>query len=173
LINPITGTNLMGAFFLIPIIIMALAVIPAFMIGRRLGGDVAGFFTAVLIAIHPAILSRTMGGAPDTDPYTVFFPLLIFWLVIEAFESEKIITKAIYASLAGIATGIFAFAWSGWWYIFDFVIAMICLYLAYYVISEYFIRKKRLINDIKNDAKAKNLVIMLILYVVLSSIFVL
>lgn len=172
IINPITGTNLMGAFFIIPIVIMALAVIPAFLIGRRLGGDIGGFFTATLVAIHPAILSRTMGGAPDTDPYTVFFPLLIFWLVIEAFESEKISTKAIYASLAGISTGIFAFAWSGWWYIFDFVIAMIGLYLAYYIISEYFVRKKKLLDNIKNDMKARNLVIMLVLYIVLSSIFV-
>ncbi len=172
IINPITGTNLMGAFFLLPVLLMSLAVIPAFFVGRKLGGNIAGFFASLVVAVHPAVLTRTMGGFSDTDAYTVLFPLAIFWLFIEAAEAGDYRKKAAYAGLAGLCTGIFAFAWYGWWYIFDFVIGAAGIYIAYLIISEYLVKKKRLLNDLKSDRRIRSMLAILLVFFISSALFV-
>ena len=72
LFNP--DANLMAVVFYIPVLIGALAVIPAFFIARKAGGDIAGFFASIFVALHPAFLTRTAGGFADTGAYNVLFP---------------------------------------------------------------------------------------------------
>jgi len=75
-------------------------------------------------------------------------------LFIEAFESKTLKNKIIWITCAGISTGIFATAWkNGWWYVFDFVLATIVIYLVYLLAKDY---KK--INHMKsNELKYKYL----------------
>ena len=91
---------------------MALAVIPAFFIGRRLAGNIGGLFAGIVVAIHPAILTRTIAGFSDTDAYNIFFPLMIVWLTLLLFEAEGLKKKSIYGGLTGLTMGIYLFAWN-------------------------------------------------------------
>src|SRR5262249_16706042 len=50
-----------SAFF-IPVIVGLLGVLPAFFIARTLSGTVAGLFAAVLTALQPIVLDRTIGS---------------------------------------------------------------------------------------------------------------
>jgi asparagine N-glycosylation enzyme membrane subunit Stt3 len=78
-----------------------------------------------------------MGGDFDNDVQNVFFPLIITWLLLEMIETKSNKKKFIFSSLMGLFTGIFAFAWKGgWWYIFDFVLGVFGLYIAYMVIKD-------------------------------------
>ena len=95
--------SLMAVCFYVPIIISSLAVIPAFFIAKRVSGNVGGFFAALMVAIHPFFLSRTAGGFADTDPYNVFFPLLIVWLFLEAFEAKDNLKRVFLAALGGLS----------------------------------------------------------------------
>lgn len=104
-------------FFYVPVILMALSIIPAFFLARRIAGDIAGFFAALVIAINPFLLARTVAGFSDTDAFNIFFPLLILWFIIEATMAKTIKIKSIFAILAGLSVGVFAFSWSGWWFI--------------------------------------------------------
>ncbi len=104
----------------VPIIIAALAVIPAFFLGRRYGGTLAGFFAGLFVSISPALVGRTMWGRADTDVYNILFPLLIVWLVVESAHAKKWWSRCTLAGVAGLTAGLYAFAWSGWWYMFDF-----------------------------------------------------
>ena len=126
--------ELMAVIFYVPILLCALNIIPAFFIGRRLGGNFAGFIAAFIVGIHPAVLARTIGGFSDTDPYTLLLPLLITWTFLEAFEAKSRIKMSIYSAIAGFFVGLFSFAWGGWFYIFDFILAASVFYLVYYVI---------------------------------------
>ena len=139
LLNLFGNYPLMFTFFLIGTIFCALAVIPAFFIGKRItGNNVGGFFTAILIAVSAFFVSRTTGESSDTDVYVVFFPLLITWLFLEAFEAKELKHKLIWISFSGISTGIFAIAWvGGWWYVMDFILATMCIYLLYLLIKNY------------------------------------
>ncbi len=126
--------DLMHVVFYVPVILSMLAVIPAFFIGRKFAGNFGGFVTAFLVAIHPAFINRTAGGFADTDAYNVLFPLLITGLFLFAFYAKDW-KKYLYASLAGLLTGVYAWVWV-WWYIFDFVLGAGIVYLAYLLVTK-------------------------------------
>ncbi len=159
---------LMFTFFFIGTIFVALSCIPAFFIGRRItGNNIGGFFTAILIAVASFFVQRTTGESSDTDVYVVFFPLLITWLFLEAFEAKELKNKLLWISGAGLATGVFSFAWSGWWYVFDFILGTIVIYLFYILIKDY----KRIKENIRSEVFTTNLYL-LGAYFVSSSLFI-
>ncbi|MBI4150517.1 hypothetical protein HY492_00145 [Candidatus Woesearchaeota archaeon] len=125
------GITLMQAAGYFPVIMIALSVIPVYFIGRRFGGTTAGFFAATVFGINAALLGRTNWGHADTDAYNVFFPVLILWLFLESYYHKSIKARLALIGGAGLATGLFAVTWSGWWYIFDFVLAIGGAYLVY------------------------------------------
>jgi len=140
-------TDIMAIVFLTPVLIGTLAVIPAFFITRKLAGNTGGFFAAMLVAIHPAYLTRTAGGFSDTDAYNVFFPLLIAWFVMEAFYADTYKKTAIYATLGGLSVGVFSFAWKAWYFIFDFMLATGAIALGYVIVSNW--NSKKLKNKVQ------------------------
>ncbi len=121
---------LMLTFFLVGTLFSALTVIPGFFIGRKItGNSVGGFFTAMLLAVISFFVARTTGESSDTDVYAVFFPVLITWLFLEALDASTLRRRIVWASFAGFSTGVFAFAWTGWWYIATFLVITQGLYL--------------------------------------------
>ncbi len=127
-LNFFATVPLMTSFFLIGTIFSALSVIPAFFIGRKVSGNnVGGFYAALLVAVTSFFVARTTGESSDTDVYTVFFPLLITWLFLEA--NDTVYSRRwryILAAGAGIITSLFSLAWSGgWWYIFLFLVVAV------------------------------------------------
>ncbi len=144
--------SIMSAAFLVPLLIMTLAVIPIFFIGRRFAGNIGGFFAAVMFAIHPALLNRTVAGFSDTDPYTVFFPLLTIWLFFEALDAKTLKNRLILTSSAGLSLAFFNFAWNaGWWYTFDFIVGTMGLYLVYHIITNFKSIKENISGFIKGS----------------------
>ncbi|MEM4260273.1 MAG: STT3 domain-containing protein [Candidatus Woesearchaeota archaeon] len=133
--------NLMKASFLLPTFLAIIAVIAAFFIGRRLMNNVAGFFTAMFVTLNPIFITRTLGS--DTDIWNVMFPLLIVWVFLEVFEAKSILKKVILTVLVGFFIGIFSFAWSGWWYVFDFIVGALIAYIAFIIIRSIY-RKQRI-----------------------------
>lgn len=119
----------------LPVLLSALAVIPAFLMGRRISNNIGGFFTALIIATNVAMLSRTMFGDADNDSYSIFFPVTIVWLFVESLEAKTLRKKCIFAALTGIVVGLYSFAWAGWWYVFDFLLATLGLSLVYFVFA--------------------------------------
>ena len=126
--------SLMRVIFLIPVILMGLSIIPVFFIGKRLGGNIGGFFAAMIVALNSALLGRTPAGFSDTDPYNILFPLFIAWVFIEAFESDNIKKKITLALTGGLLCGLFSITWTGWWYVFDIILVTIAIYLIYQLI---------------------------------------
>lgn len=156
----------MRAAFFAPIIISALSVIPAFFIARRLGGNIGGFFAAVMVAIHPAFITRTVGGFADTDAYNVLIPLLIAWLFLEAFEARKTKWTIILSAASGVMMGIYSKTWGGWWYIMDFLLGLGGLYFVYLI----FLNRNKL--KIKQTQKRLvNIVVLMAVFVIFSAIF--
>ena len=160
----------MKAFFFDPVIMATLAVIPAFFIVRKIAGSIGALFASIIVAIHPAFLTRTVGGFSDTDPYNVTLPLFITWFFLQMFWAEKLKHKLIFSGLAGLTVGLFAFAWGGWWFIFDFLLGAIACYLAYLLI----INRAELKHGIKHYLsipKIKYAIITSAAYIVFSGIF--
>lgn len=165
LFNP--AARMMVTEFWLPVFLSALCVIPAFFIVRKKAGMIGGLVAALIIAVNPTFLARTVAGFSDTDAYAILFPLLITWAFIEAHESNSIVKKIILSLTAGLLTGLFAFAWpAGWWYIFDLIIGTVVVYLCYNV-TKHLINKEKIFNE-----KLKYLSLTLIIYFVISSLSV-
>jgi asparagine N-glycosylation enzyme membrane subunit Stt3 len=145
--------NLMAVVFYVPVLISALAVIPAFFITRKLTGNFGGFVAATIVAIHPSFLSRTAGGFADTDAYNVMFPLFIAWIFLEALEAKSTRNTIIFSVVGGLLVSFYSFTWGGWWYIFDFILISTVLYIAYYT----FVHRKELTGNFVNFAKQKTI----------------
>ena len=165
------NVSLMAICFYVPVIISSLAVIPAFFIAKRVSGNVGGFFAALMVAIHPFFISRTAGGFADTDPYNVFFPLLIAWIFLEAFEAKSNLKRIVLTSLSGLCIGLFSFAWSGWSFIFNFLIGTAGIYIVYQIIVHRKEFKKDIIS-ILSYKPIKNTLVILVTFLLSSGIFV-
>ena len=121
-----SNQTLIASAFLLPVILIALAMIPAFFIGYRLKGSFAGFITALLVAINPTLLSRTAGGFSDTDPYHILFPLLAIWFLVEFLKRNTLKEKLLFSVLLACTYIIYSKIWMAW-FIFDIVIGIIVL----------------------------------------------
>lgn len=115
-----------------PAVLMGLAVLIVFFLGRKIGGNITGFFASTIVAIHNYILVRTVGGFSDTDPYQIIFPSLIILLFVESFRVQSKITKVLMPVLTGAVIGFYPFAWGGAWYIYLYVISAGAIYLLYH-----------------------------------------
>lgn len=130
--------TLLEILFYLPVIFSIVAVISIFFLSRRIGGNLAGFFSALLFSFHPILLLRIIAGFSDTDIYSVLFPIVIIWFFIEAFLSESFRTRGMFILAAGILVGIYSFAWTGWWYTFYLVLAGLLLIIGTKIIAELF-----------------------------------
>jgi dolichyl-diphosphooligosaccharide--protein glycosyltransferase len=156
--------SLLKTMFAIPMIFATLAVIPLFFMTRKFAGNLGGVIASSILAIHPVFLGRTPAGFSDTDAYTILFPLIILWLFSESFTTMNKKNKLIFGGLAGFFTGMFAFAWGGWWYVFNIILATSGIYFSYLLIKY----KKKIFKKLKT----KNLMKTISSYILSSLIFV-
>jgi dolichyl-diphosphooligosaccharide--protein glycosyltransferase len=103
-------------FFVLPVIVAGAAIIFVFLLLQKTLGTTSAFIGSLYLGISPVFLSRTIGGFSDTDAYTLFFPLLIGYFVVQSIFSKSKSGAAINGALAAIGFGLFAQAWTGWWY---------------------------------------------------------
>ncbi len=162
-----TNASIISIMFLIPVIFAALSIIPVFFITRRIAGNIGALFASIMLAINASYISRSSAGVADTDLYNIFFPLMIVWPLLESFVTKNKKTKIILASVAGLITGIYSYTWSGWWYIFDFILGALGIYFLSLILKQ----RKNIKHFFKNK-KTKDFLLSIIPYVISTLIFV-
>ena len=162
--------DLMRSIFYAPVFLSALSVLFVFLIGKKIAGTTGGFFAASMMAINSAFLGRTLFGHADNDGWVVLFPVLVTWLFILNIEMKNIWKLVILTVLAGFLTGLFTFAWSGWWYIFDFLLITTALTFIYLLLMHF--------NDIRkdfrfiyNNTSIRDIIIFALVYFVATAMF--
>jgi dolichyl-diphosphooligosaccharide--protein glycosyltransferase len=110
LLNPDTPLSLSA--FLLSVLVGALGVIPAFLLGTRFGGAVGGFLCAILSGLNTMVLYRSFGA--DNDIWNVVLPLFEVWAAVEAIYTDSPRRRAAYIALAAAVTGLHAAIWGGW-----------------------------------------------------------
>ena len=131
----------MHAFFLIPVLLIGLSIIPAFFIGKKLGGNLGGFLAGMIVAINYSLLSRTPAGFSDTDPANIIFPLFIMWFFLEAFYSDNWKKTGVYSVLGGITFYLFTQMWRPY-HIFDFILGAVVIFAFIIAVNEIYTTKK-------------------------------
>ena len=152
--------------YLVPVIVGILGVIPAFFIGRRLAGNVGGLFAAVIISIHPLLLSRSLGS--DNDVWNVVLPLFIMWMAIESLEAKSTRGRVIFAALTGAFVALHSATWEGWWFIYLIILLGLIGYLAFTVLVG-IIRKRE--REIWKDKDVQHIALIIGVFYIASFIF--
>jgi dolichyl-diphosphooligosaccharide--protein glycosyltransferase len=160
--------TIMQASFYVPLIIGIISSILAFLIGKALSGNLAGLVTSIFVSVNPIHLSRTLGS--DNDPLNMIFPLMIVLFFIHTFQAQNIRNKVIFGCITGLSISLFAAAWQGWWYIFDFMLGTIIIYAAFILVKKKFDNKSILKTLIDKDIK--NIGIVGALIILSSAIFI-
>ena len=165
--------SLVKAEYFVPVIFGVLGIIPAFFLGRKLTqNNIGGGISAFFYMVHPFALSRSAAGLGDTDIYTVFFPITIAWLFIEALNSEKIKQTYIWGSLTGLSFALYALFWDNWWFTMDIIIGSMIVYLGTMFIIHFYKTKIKKTQEKIFDEKLKNVLILFGTILLSSAIFI-
>lgn len=173
-LNGIDETSTFGektkAIFILPVLLVMLAIIPIFFILRLYTNDLLALFGSLFMASIGTFVSRTVAGFVDTDPYNVLFPLLIsVFLIYGIFYShKKYLTYGLFI-LAGLFQGLFLWAWEAGWFIFIFSFLSILAYEALRFIAAVMDNTRTLQNNIVRSLLR---LVPLVLYTISSWIFV-
>ncbi len=165
----VPNLELMRSGFYLTIFVSALCVLLVFLIARKIAGDIGGLFAALMMAVNGAFLSRSLH--PDNDIWVIFFPLLITWLFVATIDAKSILKITALTLLAGFFTGLFTYAWSGWWYIFDFLLATVGITFLYLILANLH-EAKRGINAFFRNLTLRNLIIIGLVYFFSTALFV-
>lgn len=163
------GLGLVQSMFYVTMLVSALSVLLVFLIARKIAGNVGGFFAGLMMAVNGAFLSRSLH--PDNDIWVVFFPLIVTWLFVMTIDVKNTIRIALISAIAGFFTGLFTKAWSGWWYIFDFLLATIAIIFLYRLLADFYDIKKN-IKLLFHDVYIRNILVIGFVYFITTAIFV-
>ena len=128
-VNLFTHVPLNAVAIWIAPFIASLAVIPAYLLVRRITNDYGGITAGLLVGLAPAYFAHTFAGFFDTDQFNMIVPLLVVMFFIYSMLANTMKSRIIYAALAGFAMLVFTLAWSGWYYIYYLVLATAVIYL--------------------------------------------
>lgn len=178
--------SLLTIAFFYPVVVLSLAIIPTFFIARKLGGNIGGIIAATLVAVHPGLMGRTVGGFADTDAFIAFFALFISWAFLAALDGKEtkervrygllanffglFSERVRYALLAGFLIGLFSITWGGYWFIVDFLIATLGIYTLSYLYDNRDTLKKKL-STIMTKALLSPVFLVPVSYVVFGGFF--
>jgi asparagine N-glycosylation enzyme membrane subunit Stt3 len=138
-VNLFTHVPLNAVAIWIAPFIASLAVIPAYLLVRRITNDYGGITAGLLVGLAPAYFAHTFAGFFDTDQFNMIIPLLVVMFFIYSMLANTMKSRTIYAALAGFVMLLFTLAWSGWYYIYYLVVATAVIYL---LISKFLLNNK-------------------------------
>ena len=133
-----------------PAVFGALVAIPTYLIGKRLGGRLAGLFSAVILMLLPGtFLRRGLVGFADHNVAEPFFQgfavvaLIIalavaqrdrpIWELVEASEWGELKPTLAWGAIAGVAIGLYIWTWPPG----VLLLGIFAAYVAYQSVSDY------------------------------------
>ena len=132
-----------------PAFLAALTVVPLYFIGKYLYDKKAGVLAALFVGISPILISRTLGGDPDTTSINLLLAMVSFAVFVFAYKKFKTTSKKsiLGFGLVGAALGIFGLNWPPYWYAFWVMLGTVVL--------------KIIIDTVVRKAKNKDLSVIL------------
>ena len=114
--------TLLDVSMFFPVFMACLTVIVAYFLGRDLGGKPTGIVAALMLAVSPSYISRTVAGFFNTDSAGIFGISAVALLFLRSLD-EKMDSKRriLYALSAGAAMGFTYASWGGARYIVGLV----------------------------------------------------
>jgi len=127
-IDPIQLWEFLIAF---PALLAAIMAIPMYYIGKFLYNRKAGVLAAFFIVFDISVMSRSLGGDPDSDAIVILLPLIVIALFLLTYKHADKINERVkslkgfftekklllYTIITGIVFGIWSQTWAGFWFV--------------------------------------------------------
>ncbi|MEM2877944.1 MAG: STT3 domain-containing protein [Candidatus Hadarchaeales archaeon] len=125
-------------------LLFALSLIPIFLIGRELGGDLAGCAAAFFATFMISTIYWNKVGAFDREPIQLLIGAWAMFLTIKMFKYKG--KEALKLAIpTGMVYGLYALAWAGWHYLIAVLLIGIFALLLHELIAR-IIRRTRAVN---------------------------
>ena len=108
---PITLYSLL---IILPVFFGSLTCVLFYLLVRRIAGDAAGLFAALMIAVSPPLIERGNLGWFKSEPLAILMFVAASYLLLTVFDKERTLTNKIFrAAAAGFCAGYSSAAWGG------------------------------------------------------------
>ena len=106
--------SLYDFLILLPVFLGALTTIAFYFLVRRIAGEAAGLFSALMIAVSPPLIERGNLGWFKSEPLAILLFVLVSYLMLTVFDKERGLRSRVLRSvLAGFLAGYANTAWGG------------------------------------------------------------
>jgi dolichyl-diphosphooligosaccharide--protein glycosyltransferase len=106
--------SLYDLLILLPVFFGALTAVLFYFLVKRIAGDAAGLFAALMIAVSPPLIERGNLGWFKSEPLCILLAVAAGYLMLTVFDKERSMrSKVLRAASAGLLTGYAATAWGG------------------------------------------------------------
>jgi len=123
-------------------LILSLALIPAFLLGRELAGDLAGAAAALLLCLMADLIYWCKVGAFDREALQTLLTLWAVFLSLKTLRASSLSSLLWWGGLMGAVLGLFALSWAGWWYLLPVILAAPLLSLVLRFLEAWWREKK-------------------------------
>lgn len=111
-IDPLSSDPLYNLCVIFPVIMAALTCIVIYFLGRDLGGEAVGLFSALLLALDSSYIGRTSLGWFDDETVGILSTLLLILFFSRSIDAKKPLKISIvYAILSGLSLGYICSSW--------------------------------------------------------------
>lgn len=116
-----------------PLLIVGLTVLLFFIVLKNLQISPAVSFTSsIFLLLAPVYIKRSTLGWYDNDPYNIFFPLLVIFIIFKIIDSRTKPKLSFLLCLSLIATFmLYSVFWQGWVFMFSVTMIALCLIAGY------------------------------------------
>jgi len=168
--NPILGSTLTDVAKWSTLIFAAAAVIPAFLLGRKISNNFGGIATALFGVLTPALIGVSMGGYTDTDMAVVFYTFLSVYSILMAMQKKLSMKSMPYYAFAIIVNLIFVYTWGFGWIIQLFFTGFIFTIFIFRAIEQ-MIHSRSLEINIPELKKESAIIMPLIFIIFVTNVF--
>jgi len=107
-------TSLYDFLILLPVFTGALTAVVFYFLMRRIAGEAAGLFSALMIAVSPPLIERGNLGWFKSEPLAILLFILASYFVLTIFDKERgLRSRVLRGVLAGFLAGYANTAWGG------------------------------------------------------------
>jgi dolichyl-diphosphooligosaccharide--protein glycosyltransferase len=101
---------------LLPVFLGAVTSVLFYFLVRKIGGDAAGLFAALVFAVSPPLVSRGNLGWFKSEPLAILCFVCASYIMLTVFDKERMVrSKILRAILAGAFAGYATLSWGGGW----------------------------------------------------------
>jgi asparagine N-glycosylation enzyme membrane subunit Stt3 len=131
LVKPFTNLSLYRWCIFSPIIPVVVGTILTYFAAKEISNSIGGIFAALIYAISPILVIRTMFGCADTDGFVIFFPSLLTLFWARAINAKTKMRRILLGSLIGFSLLLYQLTWLGYFYMFQLLFGYFVLYGVY------------------------------------------